>query len=128
MENPEPSLNQILTRFGGNEAAINRYMQIFMNKDVLVEREVILLYLERYGIKEIFERNGWESLAGPYELAVVELVREFYSQIPYIVDISSCQQFHLTLRGIPFTFSESLIAHTLRLPQIPDSSYPYITI
>ena len=34
----------------------------------------------------------------------------------------------MTLRGIPFTFSENLIAHILRLPRIPDSSYPYITI
>src|SRR5262245_38267229 len=100
-------------------------MQLFKNKEVLIKREVILLYLARYGIKEIFERNAWEGLMGPFKPIVVELVKEFYSRIPHIIDISSCNQFYMTLRRILFTLLKSLIAYTLRLSQVLNSKYPF---
>src|SRR5262245_11465361 len=102
-------MENLLERFGRSDKAVSRYVQFFQNKKILVEREVILPDLERYRIKDIFKKYGLKWLTVSPTPAVVNLAKEFYSLIPHIESVSSCNQFLITLREIPLTFSENLI-------------------
>ena len=113
---------QYLPRFNGNVSLASRFSRLFHDKEIIVEREVILTDFEEMKIRSLFEKNGWMGLITNITPAAVEFVREFYCSIPQQNE-ANVTQFDLTVRGIPFTFSENLIASILQLPRVPNSQY-----
>ena len=117
-----PSHVQYIPKFNGNVSLASRFSHLFHDKEIIVEREVISTDFEEMKIRSLFEKNGWMGLITNITPAVVEFVREFYCSIPQQNE-GNITQFDLTVRGIPFTFSENLIASILQLPRVPNSQY-----
>ncbi|XP_021802427.1 uncharacterized protein LOC110746506 [Prunus avium] len=65
-----------------NSEAMNRYKKIFSVQRVTVEREVKLSDFEDLGLPRIFKSRGWLLAMGPSEPANIQIVREFYANIP----------------------------------------------
>ncbi|CAL9005601.1 unnamed protein product [Prunus brigantina] len=62
--------------------AMNRYKKIFSVQRVTVEREVKFSDFEDLGLRRIFKSRGWLLAMGPSEPANIQIVREFYANIP----------------------------------------------
>ncbi|PQQ01430.1 uncharacterized protein Pyn_24095 [Prunus yedoensis var. nudiflora] len=65
-----------------NSEAMNRYKKIFSVQCVTVEREVKLSDFEDLGLPRIFKSRGWLLAMGPLEPANIQIVQEFYANIP----------------------------------------------
>ncbi|CAB4314007.1 unnamed protein product [Prunus armeniaca] len=137
--------------------AMNRYKKIFSVQRVTVEREVKFSDFEDLGLRRIFKSRGWLLAMGPSEPANIQIVQEFYSNIPPFFaeqknppglgPFGSClwdetlhfssgreypDSFDVYLRGKVLNFSVSGIAQLLKLarpnPNEKSPSFPGLLV
>ncbi|TQD87707.1 hypothetical protein C1H46_026711 [Malus baccata] len=103
--------------------ALNRYKKNFRLCFLRTDRQEYLLSdFEDFGIPSVFEPRGWLSVVGPAEPANVQIIQEFYSNIPPLpADRPFPDSFDVYLRGKTLNFSVNSIARLRKLPRLkPD--------
>ncbi|KAM1139963.1 hypothetical protein ACFX19_040795 [Malus domestica] len=103
--------------------ALNRYKKNFRLCFLRTDRQEYLLSdFEDFGIPSVFESRGWLSVVGPAEPANVQIIQEFYSNIPPLpADRPFPDSFDVYLRGKTLNFSVNSIARLRKLPRLkPD--------
>ncbi|GFY89381.1 hypothetical protein Acr_06g0013210 [Actinidia rufa] len=106
-----------------SEDSERRYYDIFTRRSIRVERNVVLEDFRETRIADWFETLGWTSILSARGEAIVEWVREFYSNMRDVDNNAMC--FKTWVRGQEHVITVETIVALLQIKRPNKVDYPF---
>jgi hypothetical protein len=101
----------------------HRFRDNYTGRRIAMERRLVVIDFDEHApcVWAVLEAKGWAEMVEDHRLAIVELVREFYTNIHRRVGDS----FLTWVRGTEIHVTLNLISTITRVPQVCNSEYPW---